>query len=83
MGHGWRLRYWLSRAQRRCWSRFVARMAVAAAGEPLDALDPADPRRIAFGRMHGLSVLLMGIGLLAACVALVVIARHVNARSAA
>ena len=60
-----------------------ARMAVAAAGEPLDALDPADPRRIAFGRMHGLSVLLMGIGLLAACVALVVIARHVNARSAA
>ena len=58
------------------------RASTAAIG-PMDALDPADPRRVAFGRMHGLSVLLMGIGLLAACVALVAIARHLNSRSSA
>ena len=59
------------------------RAAVAAMGSPVDALDMTDPRRVAFGRMHGLSVLLLGIGLLAACVALVAIARHVNSRSIA
>lgn len=59
------------------------RTTVAAMGAPIDALEHADPRRVAFGRMHGLSVLLLGIGLLAACVALVAIARHVNSRSVA
>lgn len=59
------------------------RAMTAAIGRPMDALDPADPRRVAFGRMHGLSVLLMGIGLLATCVALVAIARHLNSRSSA
>ena len=59
------------------------RAAVAAMGSPVDALDMTDPRRVAFGRMHGLSVLLLGIGLLAASVALVAIARHVNSRSIA
>ena len=58
------------------------RTTLAATGGPMDALDHADPRRVAFGRMHGLSVLLMGIGLLAACVAVEGIARHLNARSA-
>ena len=56
---------------------------LVALGTPIDALDPADPRRMAFGRMHGLSVLLMGVGLLGACVALVALAHHVNARSTA
>ncbi len=59
------------------------RAAVAAMGRPVDALDITDARRVAFGRMHGLSVLLLGIGLLAAGVALVAIARHVNSRSIA
>lgn len=59
------------------------RMTVAAVGVPIDALERADPRRIAFGRMHGLSVLLLGIGLLAAGVALIAIARHVTSRSIA
>jgi hypothetical protein len=59
------------------------RTASDAIGSPMDALDPADPRRIAFGRMHGLSVLLLGSGILAACAALVVIARYINSRSVA
>ena len=47
----------------------------AAIGGPVDALDPLDPRRQAFGRLHGLSVLWMGIGALAALVALVALLR--------
>src|SRR6478672_3587044 len=35
-------------------------------GGAVDALDVTDPRRMAFGRMHGISVLLMGIGMVAA-----------------
>jgi hypothetical protein len=50
-------------------------------GGAVDALDPTDPRRMAFGRMHGISVLLMGIGMIAAAVALVVLARHLSSRS--
>jgi uncharacterized membrane protein len=50
-------------------------------GGAVDALDATDPRRMAFGRMHGISVLLMGIGMIAAAVALVVLARHLSSRS--
>ena len=55
----------------------------AAIGAPIDSLDPTDPRRIAFGRMHGLSVLLMGLGMLCALVALVALSRHLLSRSTA
>jgi hypothetical protein len=47
-------------------------------GGPVDALDVTDPRRMAFGRLHGLSVLFMGIGMLAAIAALVILARHLS-----
>ena len=48
-------------------------------GVPLDSLDPSDPRRIAFGRMHGLSVVLMGLGAFAAFAAGVRLIRHLTA----
>ena len=41
-------------------------------GPSVEALDVADPRRVAFGRLHGFSVLWMGVGMLAAGAALVV-----------
>ena len=55
----------------------------AALGVPMESLDTADPRRIAFGRMHGLSVVLMGIGMLGAFVALTALSRHLLSRSTA
>lgn len=55
----------------------------AAIGGAVDALDPADPRRQAFGRLHAVSVLWMGVGAIAALVALVVLARLLTARSSA
>lgn len=50
----------------------------AAIGPSLDALAPGDPRRVAFGRLHGLSVLSLGVAMLAAAVvvALTVAAQH-------
>jgi hypothetical protein len=39
-------------------------------GPVLEAIAPEDPRRMAFGRLHGVSVLLLGVGLVAAAVAL-------------
>lgn len=42
----------------------------AAIAAPLETLSPDDPRRAAFGRLHGLSVLCLGAGMLAAAVAL-------------
>jgi len=53
----------------------------ASIGGAVDALDVTDPRRMAFGRMHGISVLLMGVGIIAAAVALVALARHLSSRS--
>jgi len=44
-------------------------------GVPLASLDPADPRRQAFGRLHGMSVAWMGLAGLAALVALVLLVR--------
>ena len=52
-------------------------------GAPIDSIALTDPRRLAFGRMHGLSVLMMAIGLLGASVALVVLMRHVSVEPAA
>lgn len=50
-------------------------------GGAVDALDPSDPRRQAFGRLHGMSVAWMGVGGLAAIVALSVIVRQLSARN--
>jgi hypothetical protein len=55
----------------------------AAIGGPVDALDPADPRRQAFGRLHGYSVLWMGVAMIAALVAMVLWARFLSSRAAA
>jgi hypothetical protein len=33
---------------------------------PVDSLDPSDPRRTQFGRLHGVSVMLMGVAMLGA-----------------
>jgi hypothetical protein len=48
-------------------------------GGAVDALDPSDPRRLAFGRLHAMSVAWMGVGGIAALVALVIIVRHMAA----
>lgn len=52
-------------------------------GGAVEALDPSDPRRQAFGRLHGLSVAWMGVGGLAAIIAVILLARLISARSAA
>ena len=38
----------------------------AAIGGAVDALDASDPRRVQFGRLHGFSVLWMGVAMVAA-----------------
>jgi hypothetical protein len=48
----------------------------------VDALDPSDPRRQAFGRLHGMSVVWMGVGGLAALIALILLVRLISSRSA-
>ena len=50
-------------------------------GGTMEALDPSDPRRQAFGRLHGLSVLWMGVGSLGALVALILLARLISTRT--
>jgi hypothetical protein len=50
-------------------------------GGAVDALDPSDPRRQAFGRLHGLSVAWMGIGGLAAMLTLILLLRLVSSRN--
>jgi hypothetical protein len=47
-------------------------------GGSLEALSPDDPRRAAFGRLHGVSVGWMGLAMLAAAAALVVIVRALD-----
>jgi hypothetical protein len=42
----------------------------AAIGPSLDALAADDPRRVAFGRLHGVSVMLLGVAMLAGLIAL-------------
>jgi hypothetical protein len=46
-------------------------------GGPIDALDAADARRVEFGRLHGMSVGLLGVAMLAALILIVMLARHV------
>ena len=48
----------------------IARLREAI-GPSVEALATTDPQRIAFGRLHGLSVLAMGVGMVAAFVAIV------------
>lgn len=50
-------------------------------GGAVEALDPSDPRRQAFGRLHGLSVAWMGVGGLAAIIAVILLARLISSRS--
>ena len=45
------------------------------AGRPIDELAVGDPRRAAFGRLHGASVLLLGVAGMAAAAALVLTLR--------
>ena len=40
--------------------------ARASLGPSLESVDPSDARRQAFGRLHGISVLLLGVGMVAA-----------------
>ena len=47
----------------------------ADAGRPIDELAVGDPRRTAFGRLHGLSVLLLGVAAMAGGAALVLTLR--------
>ena len=53
----------------------------ASVGGPIDALDPIDPRRQAFGRLYGMSVAWMGVGAIAATFALVLLVRAVSRNS--
>ena len=52
------------------------RVRAAIAG-PVEALDPANPLRQSFGRLHGASVACLGVGGLAALVTLVLLLRLV------
>jgi hypothetical protein len=47
----------------------------ADAGRPIDELAAGDPRRTAFGRLHGASVMLLGMAAVAGGVALVLTLR--------
>ena len=58
------------------------RTMLVAIGAPMDSLAASDVRRVAFGRLHGVSILLLGLGVLAACVAFMAIARAIPMRSA-
>ncbi|HKW48913.1 MAG TPA: DUF4149 domain-containing protein [Gemmatimonadaceae bacterium] len=49
-------------------------------GGPLDALAMDDPRRIAFGRLHAVSVGWLGVAMIAALLALVLTVRGLPAR---
>ncbi len=59
--------------------RHIDRLRVSIAG-PVDALDAADPRRVDFGRLHGLSVGALGLGMLAGAVLAISAARRLAAR---
>ena len=49
------------------------------AGRPIDELATGDPRRTSFGRLHGASVLLLGVAAIAGCAALVLTLRKMPA----
>ena len=54
----------------------------ATIGGPVDALAANDSRRIEFGRVHGLSVAALGLGLLAAAALAISAAHRLSARAA-
>jgi hypothetical protein len=47
---------------------------------PVDALAPGDSLRVEFGRLHGISVALLGVAMLAAAVAMIAVARDLAKR---
>ena len=51
-------------------------------GDSMERIETSDPRRIAFGQLHTLSVAAMGVGALAAALTLVLVARSLTNRSA-
>jgi MFS family permease len=57
----------------------IARLRADIAG-PVEDLSVDDGRRIAFGRLHGISVAWLGIAMLAAVVAMVLCARTLESR---
>ncbi|MFN8579815.1 MAG: DUF4149 domain-containing protein [Gemmatimonadaceae bacterium] len=59
-------------------AQFVVTPRVRAlrAGMPIDQLSREDPRRVSFGRLHAVSVGLLGVGMLAALVVLISGARR-------
>lgn len=57
----------------------IARVRTEIAG-PIESLPLDDARRIAFGRLHGISVAWLGLAMLAGAVAMIVAARAVNAQ---
>lgn len=50
---------------------------------PLDMIESSDPRRIAFGRLHGMSLLSLGVAMLSAALATWLCCRLLTHRSAA
>ena len=56
----------------------IARLRSEIAG-PIEILPVDDPRRVAFGRLHGASVAWLGLAMMAAAVALVLAARALRA----
>lgn len=52
-----------------------------AMGRPIDEVSAGDSLRVAFGSLHGLSVMALGLGIIAALVALLLIARRGPTRS--
>ena len=58
----------------------IARLREAI-GPSIEALAPTDPMRAEFGRLHGLSVLAMGFGMVAASIAVVLSLLAMRARA--
>ena len=58
----------------------IERIRAAIAG-PIESLSSDDARRIAFGRLHALSVGLLGLAMIAAFVAVVLAVRSIQPRS--
>ena len=50
-------------------------------GRPIDALATDDPLRVAFGSLHGYSVVALSVGMIAALIALLLIARRAGQRT--
>lgn len=59
----------------------IERVRIEAEG-PVDRLAPGDPRRTAFGRLHGMSVALLGVAAIAGATALVLTLRALPALTA-